>query len=137
MTTDIMLLFCFRMIGTFLVSAYWHGIHAGYYVFAVVAFMMILAEYHLEKCVTSLYNDTVVPIWVNCLRHFFHWRGFEFAAVPFMFLRFDLTFIVWKRLSFSGFIYMASILLFSKIAGSFSKKTPPSTVEPILKEKVQ
>lgn len=102
------------MIGIFFVSAYWHGVHAGYYLFAVVAFMMIFAEYCLEKCITLLYKDIDQPIWILCLRHFFHWRGFEFAAVPFMLLKFDLTIAVWKKLCFSGFLYITLIILLAK-----------------------
>ena len=122
------------MIGVFFVSAYWHGVHAGYYLFAVVAFMMIFAEYCLEKCITSLYKDVGEPIWICFLRHFFHWRGFEFAAVPFMFLKFDLTLAVWKKLCFSGFAYMVVIILLSKFLSTVKRK---SINENVSKEKVQ
>lgn len=122
------------MIGVFFVSAYWHGVHAGYYLFAVVAFMMIFAEYCLEKCISLLYKDIGEPIWIYCLRHFFHWRGFEFAAVPFMFLKFDLTMAVWKKLCFSGFVYMAVIILLAKCLSTIKRR---SIDEKLSKEKVQ
>ncbi|CAF0735196.1 unnamed protein product [Didymodactylos carnosus] len=93
------------------VSAFWHGIHGGYYLSMLTTTPCIMTENVMEAAVRRrLQNRTYIRIY-----DFFSWvfrtRQFDYMSMGFILLRFDLTIRYWKSVYFIG--HIACLVLYS------------------------
>jgi hypothetical protein len=93
------------------VSAYWHGIHAGYYLSMLTTSPCIMAENLMEKGLKSRL-DVRYHRYYDICTWFFRTRCFDYMSLGFILLRFDLTIRFWKSIYFIGhFVALFFIIL--------------------------
>lgn len=85
------------------VSAYWHGIHAGYYLSMLTTTPCMLAESYMEKGLKRHLNQRYHRIYDICT-WFFRTREFDYMSLGFILLRYDLTIRFWKSVYFVGHV---------------------------------
>jgi hypothetical protein len=83
------------------VSAFWHGIHAGYYLSMLTTTPCIIAENLMEKGLKSRLNPRYHKFYDFCT-WLFRTREFDYMSIGFILLRFDLTIKYWKSVYFIG-----------------------------------
>ncbi|XP_077979475.1 membrane-bound acylglycerophosphatidylinositol O-acyltransferase mboat7-like [Glandiceps talaboti] len=76
---------------TMLVSAFWHGIHPGYFLSFMTVPIILFAEDVMIKAFRKPENETTYD-WINW---FFRMRGFEYLSMGFLLLRWDYTIRYW------------------------------------------
>ncbi len=90
-----------------LVSAWWHGIHPGYYLSFLLIPPTVMAEDLMKSAFrskTDLKQQNIYD-WVNW---FFKMRFLDYMAMGFLLLRFDYTITYWKSIYFC--IHVAAVL---------------------------
>ena len=90
------------------VSAFWHGVHPGYYLTFLSVPMVVIAETRMTNAVKPYLNKSQLDWWY-WITWFCLYRSFEYLGVGFMLLRLESIWKVWTRMYFIGHIF---ILLF-------------------------
>eukprot|EP00941_MAST-03F_sp_MAST-3F-sp1_P003335 g3335.t1 len=98
-----------KTVGTYMLSAFWHGLYPGYYLTFVTGAMFTSVHRGLRKLFFKRFGDY---IW-------YHFAGFvitssslAYAAVPFLVLNLKESVKVWKTLGFFYHILAIGFLLF-------------------------
>ena len=92
------------------VSAFWHGIHPGYYVTFMSVPLLVLADTRMKNAVKPHLTTKQKYIY-DWLHWFFLFRAFEYLGVGFMMLKLDLIWSVYKSLYFIGHIFLFFFLM--------------------------
>ena len=80
------------------VSAFWHGIHPGYYLSFMTVPLMLLAEDLMRSAFRSEKNRAFYD-WANW---FFRMRAFEYLSMGFLLLGWSSTIRYWQSTFFIG-----------------------------------
>ncbi|XP_057310912.1 lysophospholipid acyltransferase 7-like isoform X2 [Hydractinia symbiolongicarpus] len=103
-----------RMVLLLAVSAYWHGLHAGYYASFLSAPLFIFAETRISQRVTPYLSESQ-KYWWSWLTWFFVFRYLEYIAIPFMFLKFEVLWKIWSRIYFCGHVWTIALVFISML----------------------
>jgi len=102
---------------TMMVSAYWHGIHLGYYLSFMTVPLCLLAEDLMFSIFRPKRSKTEEDEenWAifDHFWWFFRMRGFEVMAMGFLLLRFDSTLRYWGSTYFLCHILLIVFILFA------------------------
>ncbi len=114
----------FKQIGqpiTMVVSAYWHGLHPGYYLSMLTTSPGILAESLMDKGFKKRFLTPGLYKYYDFCSWFCRSRLFDYMSLGFILLSFDATIRFWKSVYFIGHIGC----LFFIIVGYFLVQTRP------------
>ncbi|KAK3591316.1 hypothetical protein CHS0354_028424 [Potamilus streckersoni] len=111
-----------RVAVTMGVSAFWHGIHAGYY----LSFMTVPPILMAEEAMTAAFRNRANPAQQKLFDWgcwFFKMRGFDYMCMGFLLLKFDATIAYWSSIYFAGHICIVLLLIIGyAFQGKKSKK---------------
>ncbi|GAV00201.1 hypothetical protein RvY_11085 [Ramazzottius varieornatus] len=88
------------------VSAYWHGLHGGYYISLLTVPLMLAAEDWVPEN---------APRWGKAVNWFMRMRAFEYMSMGFMCLTYARTMRYWGSIYFIGHIVATVFLVAGKI----------------------
>ncbi|ESO03284.1 hypothetical protein HELRODRAFT_112207 [Helobdella robusta] len=100
---------------TMLVSAYWHGVHPGYYLsFLLVPFYILAEDFMIHAFkLTSISKNSVAA--ANKIFNFLMWlctmRTFEYMSMGFMLLTFHDTTAYWSSIYYCGHVWTATMIV--------------------------
>jgi lysophospholipid acyltransferase 7 len=86
---------------TMAVSAYWHGLHAGYYLSMLTTTPCIIAEKMMERGLKARLSIRYHKLF-DLFTWFFRCRAFDYMSLGFILLRYDLTIRYWSSVYFVG-----------------------------------
>ena len=92
------------------VSAWWHGIHPGYYLSFLTIPPTVMAEDAMKNSFRSK-TDTRQQKRYDWINWFFKMRSFDYTAMGFLLLRFDYTINYWSSIYFVVHIYTIVFLV--------------------------
>ncbi|CAH8667740.1 unnamed protein product [Schistosoma curassoni] len=100
-----------RTLWTMMVSAYWHGLHAGYYLSFLVIPLALVGETSLKNlmnlCANSLPTGSVSFIsWLLKM------RVFEYCCMGFLLLDWETTIAYWSSIYFCIHIVLIGLIIF-------------------------
>ncbi|KAK7501472.1 hypothetical protein BaRGS_00007276 [Batillaria attramentaria] len=100
----------YRVSITMTVSAFWHGIHPGYYLSFLTVPPILMAEEAMIAAFRKDASPTQQEIfdW-GCW--FFKMRGFDYNCMGFLLLKFSSTLNYWRSIYFAGHVVTALFLL--------------------------
>ena len=98
------------------VSAFWHGVHAGYY----LSFLTIPPNLIAEDLMTAAFrgdgSDHRRARWFDWLCWFCKMRSFEYMSMSFLLLGFSATLRYWWSIYFIGHIFIVLFILLGYIS---------------------
>ena len=94
----------------FFVSAYWHGVHGGYYLMAALVFLYTILEAVVLRAVLITCTEKQQRI-ISWMLYFLLWRFNDFITVPFMLLEYNKIINVWAKMYYVGFIILFVLFL--------------------------
>ena len=98
----------FRVVITMTVSAFWHGIHPGYYLsFLTVPPILVAEDFMIASFRVESSTQRAIFDW-GCW--FFKMRGFDYMCMGFLLLTLDATIAYWKSIYFSGHIFVLGFI---------------------------
>ncbi|VDI11645.1 lysophospholipid acyltransferase 7 [Mytilus galloprovincialis] len=106
---------------TMAVSAFWHGIHPGYY----LSFMLVPVIVFAEDAMISAFrknSSEQIQYWFDWACLFFKMRGFDYMCMGFLLLKLDLTLAYWQSIFFIGHLVPILFIIISKIFKPKRKK---------------
>ncbi|VDO83370.1 unnamed protein product [Schistosoma curassoni] len=100
-----------KTLWTMMVSAYWHGLHAGYYLSFLVIPLALVGETSLKNlmnlCANSLPTGSVSFIsWLLKM------RVFEYCCMGFLLLDWETTIAYWSSIYFCIHIVLIGLIIF-------------------------
>ena len=105
-----------------IVSAWWHGIHPGYYLSFLTIPPTVMAEDVMKNAFRSKTDKRQQKIF-DWIHWFFKMRSFDYMAMGFLLLRFDYTVNYWSSIYFIVHIYTAVFLVIGYIFAPKDKAT--------------
>jgi len=94
------------------VSAYWHGIHPGYYLGMISTSPCMLAESLLDKYFKKRYvNPKYYKNYDNLMNLLFRGRQFDYMSIGFILLSYEATIKYWKSVYFIGHVFCGFLIL--------------------------
>lgn len=91
----------FKVAITMAVSAFWHGVHPGYYLSFGLVPIFVAAEDRMVRVYRKEGDAGKTFDWVNW---FLKMRAFDYMCMGFLLLRFDYTLAYWRSIYFIGHI---------------------------------
>ncbi|XP_023564297.1 lysophospholipid acyltransferase 7-like [Octodon degus] len=88
-----------RSVWTLLLSAYWHGLHPGYYLSFFTMPLCLAAEGCLESALSGRLSPRGRKVWC-CVHWFLKMRAYEYMFMSFVLLSVDNTFRYWSSVYF-------------------------------------
>lgn len=98
-----------------LVSAFWHGIHPGYYATFLSAPFLLMAEDGMIKGLKSRIRSPRVNLIYDYVASFLRMRFFEYMSIGFFLLQFDEIWQFWSSVYFFGHIVLILIIAFGSM----------------------
>ncbi|CAF0874634.1 unnamed protein product [Brachionus calyciflorus] len=100
---------------TMAVSAYWHGLHPGYYLSMLTTSPCILAENLMNKGLKKKYlNEKFYKVY-DFATWFFRIREFDYMSIGFILLSYEETMKFWRSVYFIGHVIsLSQSFLFSR-----------------------
>lgn len=99
-----------RMFLLLFVSAYWHGVHPGYYLTFMSVPLVVIAETRMIKAIKPYLNSTQ-SYWLDWITWFCLYRSFEYTGIGFMLLKLDFILKVWLKMYFIGHLFIFAFIL--------------------------
>jgi len=95
------------------VSAFWHGVHAGYY----LSFLTIPVNLVAEDFMSTAFRGSAGrrARLFDSLCWFFKMRSFEYMSMSFLLLGFSATLRYWSSIYFGGHVMLAIFILVGHI----------------------
>lgn len=87
---------------TMAVSAYWHGLHAGYYLSMLTTSPCILAENLMDKGFKRRFLDERYYKYYDFFAWLFRTREFDYMSLGFILLSYEETMRFWRSVYFVG-----------------------------------
>ncbi|KAK0058902.1 lysophospholipid acyltransferase 7-like isoform X1 [Biomphalaria pfeifferi] len=111
----------YRVAITMTVSAFWHGIHSGYYLSFLTVPPILMAEESMIKAFRDGKSAQVQKVfdW-GCW--FFKMRGFDYMCMGFLLLKLGSTLKYWYSIYFIGHVVMLLFLALGKVTLTFRPK---------------
>jgi len=109
-----------------IVSAYWHGIHVGYYITFATFALYTIAEASFLKTVEPILNKTQC-YWLNIITWFLASRFLEYSVLGFAFLEWEPVYIVYRHLYFYLHILTAVVMVATVVISKHLRATSSRT----------
>ncbi|XP_005100167.1 lysophospholipid acyltransferase 7 [Aplysia californica] len=112
-----------RVAITMTVSAFWHGIHPGYY----LSFLTVPPILMAEETMIKAFRKEASPLGQQLFDWacwFFKMRGFDYMCMGFLLLRLGSTLRYWYSIYFLGHLVMLSFLAIGHLALALKPKKP-------------
>ena len=111
-----------RMFILLFVSAFWHGIHPGYYATFLSVPFVVLAETRMIEVIKP-YLDAKHVYWLDWITCFCLYRSFEYLGVGFMLLKLESIWKVWTKMFFIGHFFIFLFILLPIVIPKKRQKT--------------
>jgi lysophospholipid acyltransferase 7 len=99
---------------TMFVSAYWHGLHPGYYLALVSTTPCILAESLMERNFKRRFlNPKYFRQYDLLMTYLFRTRQFDYMSIGFILLTWEDTIKYWSSVFFVGHVTCAALIVFA------------------------
>lgn len=111
-----------RVAVTMLVSAYWHGIHPGYY----LSFLTIPLTTTAEDLMITAFRKKATPecqVVFDRICWFFKMRAFDYMCMGFVLLTYHDTMSYWSSIYYIVHIYVILFIVIGLYATLTTKKT--------------
>lgn len=108
---------------TMAVSAFWHGIHPGYY----LSFLTVPPILMAEEAMISAFRKDASPAQQNIFDWgcwFFKMRGFDYNCMGFLLLKFSSTLKYWHSIYFAGHVVTAFFFILGTAVKMFKPRRP-------------
>ena len=116
----------YRRAAVFVASAYWHGLHIGYYFAFLMMLFCIVAQEGFVKVTQPLRDRSQSSVWLvyfwNFLDWNISWRIYDYDQAPFRLLEWNDTFKVWSSLYYVGHILSAIFIIPALILPNTNRK---------------
>jgi len=99
----------FRVALTMTVSAFWHGVHAGYYLSFLTIPPNLIAEDLMRSALRS--TDPGQTTRFDWICWFFKMRSFEYMSMSFLLLGFTATLRYWSSIYFLGHVVIVMFIV--------------------------
>ena len=112
-----------RMLGrlaTFGLSAYWHGLHLGYYIAFFMFMLFITAQYSFIRVTRPLRVKGTEKLW-TVVDFVSAWRAYEFSGFAFLLLTPDKILRAWSSVYYIGHIIAGFWILIGLIQLAFDR----------------
>ncbi|XP_043935389.1 lysophospholipid acyltransferase 7 isoform X1 [Protopterus annectens] len=126
--------FIFKSAWTMLISAYWHGIHPGYYLSFLTIPLCLAAEDAMERGLRERLSATGKSVF-DWVQWFFKMRSYDYMCMGFVLLTYSETMRYWRSIYFLihvlavGFLLLGNGLVFLEKAKRKSKRERDVTAE--------
>ncbi|KAK7113240.1 lysophospholipid acyltransferase 7-like [Littorina saxatilis] len=123
----------YRVSITMAVSAFWHGIHPGYY----LSFLTVPPILAAEEAMISAFRKDAAPQrqalfdW-GCW--FFKMRGFDYMCMGFLLLKFGATLRYWHSIYFAGHVVCAAFFVIGTVGKMMRPKKKDTDKEGVKKQ---
>ncbi|KAK3871125.1 hypothetical protein Pcinc_023689 [Petrolisthes cinctipes] len=97
---------------TMLASAYWHGVHSGYYLSMLTVPFILMVEDYYDKLVRRNMDETSQKAY-DWFSWFVKMQNFSYMGMAFLLLRVDTTLYYWHSI---GYLYHGLIIIMHCIA---------------------
>jgi len=98
------------------VSAFWHGVHAGYYLSFLTIPPSLVAEDLMLAAFRGCGSDRRTARTFDWLWWFFKMRSFEYMSMSFLLLGFSATLRYWWSIYFIGHVFIVLFILLGHIS---------------------
>jgi len=105
----------FRVAVTMTVSAFWHGVHAGYYLSFLTIPPNLIAEGFMTSAFRGDGSDRRRATTFDWCCWFFKMRSFEYMSMSFLLLGFSATLRYWSSIYFIGHISIAMFIILGRV----------------------
>lgn len=114
-------LYFFRICITMLVSAFWHGVHPGYYLCLCSAPLFLFVEVEVERAFKRSAPPTqqVVFDWIWWI---IKMQSFSYMGMPFLLLDISSCLYFWKSVYFCGHIFIVLLYIIAFRVNATKKK---------------
>lgn len=99
-----------RMFLLLFVSAFWHGVHPGYYATFLSVSMVVIAESRMIRAVKPYLSETQSYI-LDWITWFCLYRSFEYLGIAFMMLELETIWKIWTKMFFIGHLFIFLFIL--------------------------
>ncbi|XP_078692161.1 membrane-bound acylglycerophosphatidylinositol O-acyltransferase mboat7-like [Branchiostoma floridae x Branchiostoma belcheri] len=99
----------FRVATTMLLSAYWHGLHPGYYLSLMTIPLSLWVETEASTTFRARLGIRGQRIW-DWLHCFLKMRAYDYMSVGFLLLSFEATVKYWHSICYVYYVFCAAIL---------------------------
>lgn len=115
--------FIFGSAWTMLISAYWHGIHPGYYLSFLTIPLCLAAEGAMEAGLRHHLSDAgkLAFDWVHW---FLKMRSYDYMCMGFVLLTYSDTMHYWHSIYFSVHLLALALLVTGRILAAISPRSP-------------
>lgn len=101
-----MLLSLCRKLAVFVVAAFWHGLHTGYYVAGGLMLIFMIAQDGFVAATAPLRAQSLKAVWAF-VDWFVTWNMYSYLQVPFRLLTLDAILAAWGSIYYIGHIISA------------------------------
>ena len=99
-----------RMFALLFISAFWHGVHPGYYLTFLSVPFVVLAEKRMVDALSPHLSEKQ-RYWLDWATHFCLYRSFEYLGVGFILLKWNVVLKVWSHMYFIGHLFIFLFIL--------------------------
>ena len=121
MTLIFAVIICCRVALTMAVSAFWHGLHPGYY----LSFLTVAPNIVAENAMIRAFHKDKNPVQQKMFEWFswfWYMRSFEYMSMGFMLLSLKDTLRYWSSIYFFGHIVIVVCFIIGQLSSKKSKK---------------
>ena len=126
-------IFACRVATTMMVSAFWHGIHAGYYLSFITIPINLIAE---DTMIKAFRNKHTCRIF-DWFCWFFKMRSFDYMCMAFLLLSFNDTICYWKSIYFIGHVCIVAFIVIGSVPFTKTDVSTSATTHYRDKESIQ
>jgi lysophospholipid acyltransferase 7 len=105
------------------VSAYWHGLHLGYYLSMLTTTPCVIAENILEKEFKNRYLKPAYFKYYEFFGWLFRTRMFDYMSIGFILLTYDATIKFWTSVYFVGHLTCGVLIGLGFLLRYFNRMT--------------
>lgn len=103
------------------VSAFWHGVHPGWYATFMFAPFLLLAESGIEHAVRKNLTTDTQRVFYDRIASVVRMRHFEYFSIGALFLFYDEIWRFWSSVYFYGHLTLITLIVIGPVL-SFSMK---------------
>lgn len=121
---------------TMFISAYWHGLHAGYYLSFLTIPLCIAAESAMESAVRSKLGPTGQNVF-DWIHWFLKMRAYDYMCMGFVLLKASDTINYWMSIYFTMHVIAVGCIIVGKVLKGGRRDGKKGEKEQISEEKTE
>ena len=129
----------YRVAITMTVSAFWHGVHPGYYLSFLTVPISLMAEDLMAAAFRSDKDPTQQKIY-DWVAFFFRGRAFDYMCMGFLLLSYHDTVRYWSSIYYFTHIYIVIFIIIGYVCKPKRTKKPAEAVNnttPVLSKEIK